>query len=122
MPDRSKGREQTKGTHWSSRLGVWIGPTTQFSKKEHVTETATIQSENGMVEEESSQVEPMKQAGESPREASEPTTLLTTKRKTRIGTCWNIRTLYEGDGGKLYSAEEVSLLPLTAYCKRSVPV
>jgi len=47
-----------------------------------------------LVEEESSPAEPMKRAGESPREASAPTTLLTTKAKTRIGT-WNIRTLYE---------------------------
>ncbi|XP_076462116.1 pancreatic lipase-related protein 2-like [Babylonia areolata] len=47
-----------------------------------------------MVEEESSQVELMTRAGESLREASAPKTLLTTKRKTRIGT-WNIRTLYE---------------------------
>ena len=36
----------------------------------------------------------MTRAGESPREAGVPTTLLTTKTKTRIGT-WNIRTLYE---------------------------
>ena len=38
----------------------------------------------------------MKCTGESPREAGVPTTLLTTKTKTRIGT-WNIRfrTLYE---------------------------
>ena len=47
-----------------------------------------------MVEEEPSPVELMKRAGESPGEASAPTTLLTTKAKTRIGT-WNIRTLYE---------------------------
>ncbi|KAL8622673.1 hypothetical protein ACOMHN_009307 [Nucella lapillus] len=47
-----------------------------------------------MVEEESSQVELMTRAGESLREASAPTTLLTTKAKTRIGT-WNIRSLYE---------------------------
>ena len=47
-----------------------------------------------MVEEESSLVEPMTRAGESLREASVPTTLLTTKSRTRIGT-WNIRTLYE---------------------------
>jgi hypothetical protein len=36
----------------------------------------------------------MTRAGESLREASSPTSLLTTKAKTRIGT-WNIRTLYE---------------------------
>ena len=47
-----------------------------------------------MVQEEPSSVEPMTQAGESPREASSLTTLLTTKTLTRIGT-WNIRTLYE---------------------------
>ena len=47
-----------------------------------------------MVEEESSPVELMKRAGESLMEASAPTTLLTTKSTTRIGT-WNIRTLYE---------------------------
>jgi len=47
-----------------------------------------------MVGEESSLVEPMTRAGESLREASAPTTLLTTKSTTRIGT-WNIRTLYE---------------------------
>ena len=47
-----------------------------------------------LVEEESSHAQPMKCTGESPREAGVPTTLLTTKTKTRIGT-WNIRTLYE---------------------------
>ena len=47
-----------------------------------------------MVEGESSFVEPMTRTGESLREASTLTTLLTTKNKTRIGT-WNIRTLYE---------------------------
>ena len=47
-----------------------------------------------MVEEESSLVESMTRVGENLREASAPTTLLTTKAKTRIGT-WNIRTLYE---------------------------
>ena len=47
-----------------------------------------------MVEEGSSRVESMTCTGESPREAGVPTTLLTTKTKTRIGT-WNIRTLYE---------------------------
>nr|KAG5701747.1 hypothetical protein BaRGS_004349 [Batillaria attramentaria] len=36
----------------------------------------------------------MTRTGESLREASSPTSLLTTKTKTRIGT-WNIRTLYE---------------------------
>ena len=52
-----------------------------------------------MVQEESSLVEPMTQAGESLREASVPTTLLTTKTKTRIGT-WNVRTLYETGNNK----------------------
>ena len=59
-----------------------------------VTETATRTSTENLVEEESSQVEPMTRAGESPREASAPTTLLNIKTKTKIGT-WNIRTLYE---------------------------
>ena len=39
-------------------------------------------------------VEPMTRAGESPREASAPITLLAIKHKTRIGI-WNIQTLYE---------------------------
>ena len=47
-----------------------------------------------MVEEEPSPVELMTRAGESLKEASAPTTLLTTKSTTRIGT-WNIRTLNE---------------------------
>ena len=47
-----------------------------------------------MVQEGSSLAESMTRTGESPREASTPKTLLTTKTKTRIGT-WNIRTLFE---------------------------
>ena len=54
-----------------------------------------------MVKEESCLVEPMTRVGENLREASAPTTLLTTKTKTRIGT-WNIRTLYEaGKSGQI---------------------
>ena len=63
-------------------------------KKLHVTETETTLSENGTVEDEASLGEFMKRTGESLREASTLTTLLTTKAKVRIGT-WNIRTLYE---------------------------
>ena len=75
-------------------MGVGIGLTTPSYKKEPVTETATKTFEDDLVEEEPSLAEPMTPAGESPREAGVPTTLLTTKNKTRIGT-WNIRTLYE---------------------------
>ena len=91
MSDRSRDRDQTKSTHWSSRFGVRIG-LTPFYKKETVTETATATLEANLIEEESSRVELMTCTGESPSEAGVPTTLLTTK--TRIGT-WNIRTLYE---------------------------
>lgn len=59
-----------------------------------VKETATTHPENNLTPEESSPVEPMTRAGESLREASAQTTLLTAKSKTRIGT-WNIRTLYK---------------------------
>ena len=92
MSDKSKGRDQTKNTHWSSRLGVRILLTTQFYNTKPVTETARTVSEDILVWEESSLVELMTRAGESPREASAPTTLLSTKAKTRIGT-WNIKTL-----------------------------
>ena len=71
-----------------------FGLTTHSCKKNLVTETATIQQSHYLVEGESSPVELMTRAGESLTEASAPTTLLTTKAKTRIGT-WNIRTLYE---------------------------
>jgi hypothetical protein len=47
-----------------------------------------------LAEEESSPVEQMTQAGESPWEASALTTLLINKIKARTGT-WNIQTLYE---------------------------
>ena len=96
MSGRSMGREQTKTTHWSSWLGVRIGLTTPFykNKKETVTETATATLEANLVEEESSRVQLVKCTCESPREAGVPTTLLTTRTKTRIGT-WNSRTLYE---------------------------
>ena len=33
ISERSRGRDQTKSTHWSSRLGVRIGLTTPFYKK-----------------------------------------------------------------------------------------
>jgi len=54
--------------------------------------------------EESSPVEAMMRAGESLREASAQTTLLTAKSKTRIGT-WNIRTLYEAGKSAQVSRE-----------------
>ena len=54
----------------------------------------TVILKTNLIEEESSHAELMKCTSESPREAVVPTTLLTTKTKTRIGT-WNIRTLYE---------------------------
>ena len=92
MSERSRGRDQTKSTHWSSRLGVRIGLTTPFCKQETVTETAAETFEANLVEEEFSRVELMTCTGESPREAGVPTTLLTTK--TRIGAL-NIGTLYE---------------------------
>ena len=91
MSERSRGRDQTKSAHWSSRLGVRIGLTNPFYKKS-LTENATETLEANLVEEESSRVELMMCTSESPREAGTPTTLLTTK--TRIGI-WNIRTLYE---------------------------
>ena len=65
-----------------------------FISPSHSIETATETLKANLVEEGSSRVEPMTCTGESPREAGAPTTLLTTKTKTRIGT-WNIRTLYE---------------------------
>ena len=82
MSDRSRGRDQTKSTHWSSRLGVRIELTTPFYKKETVTDTATATLEANLVEEESSRVEHMTCIGESPREAGVLTTLLTTRTKT----------------------------------------
>ena len=94
MSERSRGRDQTKSTHRSSRLGIRIGLTTPFYEKETVTETATEALEANLVVEGSSRVELMMCTGESPREAGALTTLLTTKTKTMIGT-WNIRTLYE---------------------------
>ena len=67
MSDRSRGRDQTKSTHWSSRLGVRTGLTTPVYKKETVTETATATLEANLVKEESSHVELMTCTGESPK-------------------------------------------------------
>ncbi|KAH3721162.1 hypothetical protein DPMN_064079 [Dreissena polymorpha] len=53
----------------------------------------------------------MTHAGESIQEASPPTSLLTTKAKTRIGT-WNIRTLYES-GKSAQVAREIKDTTLT---------
>ena len=75
-------------------LGVGGGANTPVPENRLVTETATTNPENNLAPGESSPVEPMMRAGESLREASAQTTLLTAKIKTRIGT-WNIRTLYE---------------------------
>ena len=75
-------------------MGVGHGANDPVPEKHYVTETTmTVILETNLVEEESSHAELMKCTGESPIEASVPTTLLTTKTKTRIGTR-NIRTLY----------------------------
>ena len=79
-------RRKTQTTNQRA-LQVWelgAGLTTQSRKKTPVTETATTNPENNLAP-----VEPMMRAGESLREASAQTTLLTAKSKTRIGT-WNI--------------------------------
>ena len=59
----------------------------------------------------------MKRAGESLREASAPTTLLTTKTKTRIGT-WNIQTLYEaGKSAQVCSEMQRYNLKILGLCE-----
>ena len=79
-------RRKTQTTNHSA-LQVWglgAGLTTQSRKKTPVTETATTNPKNNWAPEESSPVEPMMRAGESLREASAQTTLLTAKSKTRM--------------------------------------
>ena len=81
-----------------------------------VTKTVAI-SNNDQVEEESSLAEPVKRAGESLREASAPTTLLTTKTKTRRGT-WNIQTLYEaGKSAQVCSERQRYNLKILGLCE-----
>ena len=59
----------------------------------------------------------MKRAGESLREASAPTILLTTKTKTRIGT-WNIQTLYEaGKSAQVCSEMQRYNLKILGLCE-----
>ncbi|PVD26787.1 hypothetical protein C0Q70_14465 [Pomacea canaliculata] len=67
---------------------------TELCRREPCAPGRSNQAEQGPGQEDSSPEELMTQTGESPREASLPTHLLTTKTRTRIGT-WNIRTLYE---------------------------
>jgi hypothetical protein len=62
-----------------------------------------------LAEKEPSPEEQMTKADESPREASTPTTLLTTKIKARIGT-WNIQILYKT--GKTAQLSESRNAPL----------
>ena len=67
--------------------------------------------------EESSLAEPMKRAGESLREASAPTTLLTTKTKSRIGN-WNIQILYEaGKSAQVCSEMQRYNLKILGMCE-----
>ena len=92
-------------------------PATRHCKSQLVTETVAI-SNNDLVEEESSLAERMKRAGESLREASAPTTLLTTKTKTSIGT-WNIQTLYEaGKSAQVCSEMQRYNLKILGLCER----
>ena len=88
MSERSRGRDQTKSTHWSSRLGVRIGLTTPFYKKETVTDTATETLEANMVEEESSRVELMTCTGESLREKAAGATWAELKRTSQSRVRW----------------------------------
>ena len=106
MAGNPSTRMKTETPHQLA-LQVWgldAGLTTQSWKNRPVTETATTNPENNLAPEESSPVEPMMRAGESLREASAQTTLLTAKSKTRIGT-WDIRTLYEAGKSAQVSRE-----------------
>ena len=73
-----------------------MGTATPPRKTAPATETATS-TQGGLIREDSSPEEFMTRAGESLREASPLTNLLTMKAKTRLGT-WNITTRY--DSGK----------------------
>ena len=70
-----------------------MGPATPPRKTAPATETATTSTQSGLIREDSSPEEFMTRAGESLREASPLTNLLTTNAKTRLGT-WNIRILH----------------------------
>jgi hypothetical protein len=77
--------------------GLIVGLATLHRKKQqqHATETKIATAKQRVLSQGgSSSEESMTQAGESPREASLQTNLISTKAKSRIGT-WNIRTLYE---------------------------
>ena len=58
------------------------------------TEATTIEETQRLTREDSSTRGPMTQVGESPREASRPTNLLTMKAIAKVAT-WNVRTMYE---------------------------
>ena len=95
MPGRSKGRGLTKSTHRSSRSGVRDGSTTRSYKKRTVTKTSTAEEDDLVLGEGGPAVAgSMTCWSESQKEASGPTTLLSTKTTINIGA-WNVRTMYE---------------------------
>ena len=78
-----------------SRVGSRASdPTSLKTSLATETEATTIEQTQRLTREDSSTRGPMTQVGESPREASRPTNLLTMKATTKVAT-WNVHTMYE---------------------------
>ena len=86
-------------------MGVGVGPTTHPCKKENVTETSTETTTYPVLGKEGpAAAESMTSGGESRKEASGPTTLVSTKTTLIIGA-WNVRTMCEAGKAAQVAAE-----------------
>lgn len=101
MPDRLRGRGQTKSDHWSSRLGVQLRANNPNWLNNFVTETAIKNLSTVVDRNPESQPETcMTGSGESSHEATDTTKdgMNTAKTRMKIGF-WNVRTMF--DTGRL---------------------
>ena len=95
-PGRSHGRDQTKPSTWSSRLGVGRGANNPPYKINYVTETTTMETTTrgpiADLSQPGSMTTPAESLHQEGRCATD--TLLGPKTKISIGT-WNVRTMNE---------------------------
>lgn len=96
-PGRTHGRGQTKSNTWSSRLGVGRGANNPTPKKKNnvtYSRTRNTKVTKALGEDGPIAGESMTPSRESPLEATRPTTIISTRTTTNIGT-WNVRTMFE---------------------------
>ena len=111
MPNRSKGRDQTKCDSLVLQVGgLGWGLITHSRKNQFITETEDLRISINIGDATRALSSRMTLLGQSRKEDQKPTTsIVNPKNKTRIGN-WSVRTMFEtGKAGQVARDEEIQV-------------